>query len=113
MKQLPDEVFAAVLSTLRSYQYGNASPDLAEEVADKMVDEVMVVPEGCTATDARVLRDANHKMAERLHTFGQWGAMIQAAAAPLLMFNSSEAYMLVKVKTSDITRMRDLLKELP
>ncbi len=113
MKQLPNEVFSAVLNALRSYQYGNGSGQLAESIADKMVDEVMDVPEGCTATDARVLREANHKMAERLHTFGQWGAMIQAAAAPLLMFNSSEAYMLVKVKTTDIARMRDLLKELP
>ncbi len=73
----------------------------------------MVVPEGCTPTDARVLREANHKHAERLHTFEQWGAMVQAAAAPLIMFSSSETYMLVKVKTSDIARMRELLKELP
>lgn len=113
MKQLPDDVFAAVLHTLRSYQYGNGSGELAESTADKMVDEVMVVPEGCTPTDARVLREANHKFAEELHTLKQWGRMVQAAAAPLIMFSSSEPMMLVKVKTSDIARLRDLLKDIP
>ncbi len=38
MKMLPDDVFAMVLHTLRSYQYGNASGTLAESTADKMVD---------------------------------------------------------------------------
>jgi hypothetical protein len=40
---LRDKLFTAI-SALRSYQYGNASPDLAEEVADVCASALAALP---------------------------------------------------------------------
>lgn len=101
MIYMDDALHAAAVSALRSYQYGNASTELAKDVADKLQEYSRVVPEGCTPKDAKLLREATFKLATRVQE-------LEGVLNPLVQINSSE--VTVPIRTAYITRAREVLR---
>lgn len=102
MRVIQDDLYVGVVRALRSYQYGNAATQLAEEMAEKLLEEAEEVPEGCTPTDARVLRMANHDFAENV-------AVLKRALQPFAQFNSSEPMITIQIPTAIVQQARAAL----
>lgn len=102
MYTLEKPILDAVVHTLRSYECGNASLELARDMRIKLLASVVEVPEGCTPDDARVLREANHHWAQAVHD-------LQEALEPFTRLNSSNELLTVQLRTEWITRARKLI----